>query len=147
MKKKKKIEKLLYNAVIAFFLALVLVACAKTNAIATIEPTETIIPTVEVDLLVNLESSQGSIIEVQRGDVFKIQRPGLADEWQVSFDPDLFEPITSGDSVKVNEIDGWVFRAVKRGTGRFMFTSKVSCDEPVPCPMMPARLELGVDVR
>ena len=93
MKKKKKTEKLLYNAVIAFFLALVLVACAKTNAIATIEPTEIITPTVEVDLLVNLENSQGSIIEVQRGDVFKIQRPGLADEWQVSFDPDLFEVV------------------------------------------------------
>ena len=71
---------MLYNAVIAFFLALVLVACAKTNAIATIEPTETVIPTVEVDLLVNLENAQGSILEVQRGDVFKIQRPGLGME-------------------------------------------------------------------
>ncbi|RLC26773.1 MAG: hypothetical protein DRH37_11455, partial [Deltaproteobacteria bacterium] len=104
-------------------------------------------PTVEVDLLVKLESLHGHTIEVQRGDVFKIQRPGLADEWQIDFDPDLFEPITSADNMTVNEIDGWVFRAIKRGTGRFMFTSKVSCDEPIPCPMMPARLELGVDVR
>ncbi len=80
MKKKKKREKMLYNAVLTFFLALVLVACAKTNAIATIEPTETVIPTVEVDLLVNLENAQGSILEVQRGDVFKIQRPGLGME-------------------------------------------------------------------
>ncbi len=80
MKKKKKREKMLYNAVIAFFLALVLVACAKTNAIATIEPTETVIPTVEVDLLVKLESLHGHTIEVQRGDVFKIQRPGLGME-------------------------------------------------------------------
>ena len=150
-----------YTAISLFFVgSFVLSACGReplfepinTPTAFLLAPTKTAVPTVqeihlpEIDLVIDLEKAHQSTIKVQEGDVFQIKRPSLADEWQVDFSPDFFEARISSEMVRAPGEGGWIFQAVARGEGRFIFTSIVSCDEPIPCPMMPARLELAIIV-
>lgn len=101
----------------------------------------------EIDLAIELKNAHQEVVEIQKGQIFQIKKPGLASEWQVDFDPDLFERLTPLEMMRSPGKDGWVFRAVSQGQGRLSFTSIVICNEPVPCPMMPAQLELNLEAR
>ena len=142
-----------YNVVVVIFLSMMLFSCSgKDVAQPTSPPVSTMIaltPTVsvEADLTVDLGSASGSVVELQEGEILQVKHPALASEWQVNFSSDLFEPLTPPEMMRSPGTEGWFFRAKAKGQGRFTFTSIVSCDSPVPCSRMPARLELSVDVR
>lgn len=99
------------------------------------------------DLVIDLENAQRRSVEVQNGEIFQVKRPSLASEWHIVFSPDLVELLTSPEKRRSPGRDGWFFRALSQGKSHLVFTSIVSCDSPVPCPMMPARLELAIDIR
>ncbi|MCP4141850.1 MAG: protease inhibitor I42 family protein [Chloroflexi bacterium] len=160
MKKKRKI---LYNLFIGLFFltGALLFSCSKENeaqlintpSIPVFTPTsattseENAFFPPEIDLVVELNNAHQRVVEIEKGQIFQIKKPGLANEWQVGFDPELFELLTPPEMMRSPGKDGWVFRAVLQGQGSLVFTSIVSCDGPEPCPMMPARLELNVEVQ
>ncbi len=69
-----------------------------------------------------------------------IVSPDPSAEWQVEFDPDLFEQQAPDES-------GWRFKAVAAGQGLIVLTSVVNCGQPQPCPLMPKRMELTIEVK
>ncbi|MBI3240821.1 MAG: hypothetical protein HYZ49_00805 [Chloroflexi bacterium] len=79
-------------------------------------------------------------ITIRLGQSFVISSPDPSSEWQVEFDPDLFESPTPTEA-------GWRFKAVAAGQGLIVLTSVVTCNQPQPCPLMPQRLELTVEVK
>jgi hypothetical protein len=86
------------------------------------------------------------VIDLKLGQVLKIVPPNPDIEWQISFDPDLFELLTPSENVKKPGQAGWLFRALATGDGQIVLTSIVSCGKP-PCPLMPMNFQLAVKVK
>ena len=159
----KKNKKILYNLSVSSLLltSMILFSCASettehltsTPAPMIIEPTPNATLTAEavflpeIDLVIDASSSHQRSVEIEQGQIFQIKRPVMASEWQIVFDPELFELLSPSEKVHSPGKEGWLFQAKTQGEGFFMFTSIVSCEGPIPCPMMPARLELSVVVR
>ena len=159
----KKNKKILYNVSVSslFLASMVLFSCASesiehltsTPTPIILEPTPKATLTAEafflpeIDLVIDANGSHQRSVEVEQGQVFQIKRPVMASEWQIVFDPELFELLSPPEKLRSPGKEGWLFQAKTQGEGFFMFTSIVSCEGPIPCPMMPARLELSVVVR
>lgn len=117
------------------------------EATPVVAPTNTTAALPKIDLIIDLKNARRKTIEIQEGQIFQVKPPGLASEWQVDFSPSLFIPLTAPEMMRSPGKDGWTFQTVSQGQGVLVFTSIVSCTGPVPCPMMPVRLELTLTVR
>lgn len=95
--------------------------------------------TTEPEIVVRPDQFNQPII-VQLDQTITIASPDPSAEWQVEFDPDLFEPQAPGEA-------GWRFKAVAAGQGLIVLTSVVNCGQPQPCPLMPRRMELTIEVK
>jgi predicted secreted protein len=109
----------------------------------TVLPSPTLpqLPEVVVDV-----SQPGQVIELQTGQALRVLTPDSTLEWQVDFAQDLLELLTPLGKVSAPGPDGWRFRAIASGTGQIVLTSVVSCATP-PCPLMPIRFELNIQVK
>lgn len=97
------------------------------------------------DVVVNARQFN-QVIELIPEQVLKVEPPNLEFEWQVDYDPVLFELLTPLEMVRAPGSEGWSFRAIESGNGQIVLTSIVSCSEP-PCPLMPMRFQLNVQVQ
>ncbi|MEK7328093.1 MAG: hypothetical protein AAB217_22855, partial [Chloroflexota bacterium] len=96
-------------------------------------------PSPEPDVLIQPRQFDQPI-SVQLGQTIIVVSPDPSAEWQVEFDPDLFEPQAPSEP-------GWRFKAVAAGQGLIVLTSVVNCGQPQPCPLMPRRMELTIEVK
>ena len=108
--------------------------------IAVVTPTETI----SIDVFI-VPSQMGHNIELKAGQIFKIESPSKDKKWQMDYDPDLFELLVMED-LQLSGSTGWVFKAVNRGNGQIVLTTVEDCTSP-PCPLMPARLQIDLQVK
>ena len=99
------------------------------------------------DMLIELRQANRQDFEIESGQVLRIKPPDIAKEWQLDYNDRLFELLTPQEKLRSPGEEGWLFRAIAQGSGSFLFTSIVSCENIEPCPMMPARLSLTVRVK
>lgn len=97
------------------------------------------------DVVLNARQ-HNQIVALKLGQVLKVESPSLNVEWQVDFEPTLFESITPQEMARAPGAAGWLFRAIATGEGQIVLTSIVSCSDP-PCPLMPMRFQLVVQVK
>ena len=124
---------------------MVVTTMASKPVVATQGTVPALISTQIPDIVVNARQFN-QIIDLKLGQVLKIEPPSLSIEWQVDYDPALFELLTSLEIVRMPGPAGWLFRAVATGEGQIVLTSIVLCSEP-PCPLMPIRFQLVVRVK
>lgn len=89
--------------------------------------------------------SQLNIVHV--GQTIAVISPSATVEWDVVYDPDLFRALTLPEQMRSPGPEGWQFLAVAPGQGQIVLTSIVTCNQPQPCPLMPAQFTLLIDVR
>ena len=139
------------NQIMVALLVIILTACAPfvETSVAptiTISPLMSPTPAYHIDLIISpKEYTQPIAINV--GQILAIQPASLENKWQVTYDPDLFKSLTPVDRMPAPGFEGWLFQGVAVGQGLIVLTSIVACDQPVPCPMMPIKYELVVQVK
>ncbi len=139
------------NQIMIALLAIILAACAPSTEMPviptiTISPVMSVTPAYHIDLIISpREYTQPIAINV--GQILAIQPASLENKWQVTYDPDLFKSLTPVDMMPAPGSEGWLFQGVAVGQGLIVLTSIVTCDQPVPCPMMPIKYELLVQVK
>ncbi len=102
-------------------------------------------PPAEVVVITPDQFSQLNIVHV--GQTISIISPRPTVEWDVVYDPDLFQALTPPEQMKSPGPEGWQFRAVAPGQGQIVLTSIVTCNQSQPCPPMPAQFTLLIEVR
>lgn len=122
----------------------VITTTASETVFATQAVVSTLISTRIPDVVANARQFT-QIINLKLGQILKVEPPNLNNEWQVDYDPALFELLTPQETVRTPGPAGWLFRAVATGEGQIVLTSIVSCSDP-PCPLMPMRFQLVVQV-
>ena len=119
------------------------VSVVATGTVAAVQPVS-LTSTRTPDVVVN--AYQNETIVLETGQALKIESPNPDMEWQVDYPPSMFNLLTPPEMVRAPGTAGWLFQAVAAGEGQSVLTSIVSCDNP-PCPLMPMRFQLNVQVR